>query len=160
MPRPMELRRIPNQRLAVVVSVAHGNQLPSLAEGWMLSTPASACWRRRLAAAVPGNSGRRNLHRQSELLSKQTIGLFTIHPSIRVGWAMDSTPWSAAQALLWNRRREFIRGRLRVSWVIWKISVTIRLHHYLDVMEDVSIYRNPQGDYFAPGHCPLTGAWL
>lgn len=126
--------------------LAHGNQLTiAWPEGWMLSNSSGertlAPKIQRLAATfreIQGAAGEFIVNPNS-YLEADPIGLYYSHPSIRVGWAMDSVTHGAG----WPKRSSGMdgdnlsSGRLRVSWckILEDLGYQYDFISYLDVME-------------------------
>jgi hypothetical protein len=126
--------------------LAHGNQLTiAWPEGWMLSNSsgerALAPKIQQLAATfreIQGAAGEFIVNPNS-YLEADPIGLYYSHPSIRVGWAMDSATHGAG----WPKRssgmdgENLSSGRLRVSWckILEDLGYQYDFISYLDVIE-------------------------
>jgi len=126
--------------------LAHGNQLTiAWPEGWMRT---NASGERVLAPKIQqlattfreiqGAAGEFIVNPNSYLES-DPIGLYYSHPSIRVGWAMDSATHGAG----WPKRssgmdgENLSSGRLRVSWckILEDLGYQYDFISYLDVKE-------------------------
>jgi len=126
--------------------LAHGNQLTiAWPEGWMLTNSsgerALAPKIQQLAATfreIQGAAGEFIVNPNS-YLEADPIGLYYSHPSIRVGWAMDSATHGAG----WPKRssgmdgENLSSGRLRVSWckILEDLGYQYDFISYLDVIE-------------------------
>jgi Beta-galactosidase trimerisation domain/Beta-galactosidase len=126
--------------------LAHGNQLTiAWPEGWMLTNSSGERLLspkiQQLTTAfreIQGAASEFIVHPNS-YLETDPIGLYYSHPSIRVGWVMDSTVHGAS----WPRRSSEMdsdnlsSGRLRVSWckILEDLGYQYEFISYLDVQE-------------------------
>jgi hypothetical protein len=127
--------------------LAHGNQLTiAWPEGWMRTNSSGervlSPKIQQLATTfreIQGAAGEFIVNPNSYLES-DPIGLYYSHPSIRVGWAMDSATHGAS----WPNRSSGIdgenlsSGRLRVSWckILEDLGYQYDFISYLDVQEE------------------------
>jgi hypothetical protein len=126
--------------------LAHGNQLNiAWPEGWMLNNSSGervlSPKIKQLATTfreVQGAAGEFIVDPNS-YLEADPIGLYYSHPSIRIGWAMDS----ATHGANWPKRSSGLdsenlsSGRLRVSWckLLEDLGYQYDFISYLDVTE-------------------------
>jgi hypothetical protein len=126
--------------------LAHGNQLNiAWPEGWMVNNPSGervlAPKIQQLATTFREIQGAASefIVNPNSYLEADPIGIYYSHPSIRIGWAMDS----ATHGANWPKRSSGLdsenlsSGRLRVSWckLLEDLGYQYDFISYLDVIE-------------------------